>query len=113
MNDYIYTYVIFFWGFTYSCFPDENILFTNKEKVLDEKESKFILFGSYPFQIQAEYEKCMQMWQLPVDTRIPMDHLLKQHFVIIFCILILNCVNLHFITDDCNFEIYPAAKDRK
>lgn len=94
------------------CFPDENILFTNEEKVLDEKESKFILFGSYPFQIQAGYEKCMQMWQLPVDTRIPMDHLLKQHFII-FCILILNCVNLHFITDESKFKIYPAVKDRK
>lgn len=42
---------------------DENILCTNKKKVLDEKESKFLfVIGSYPCEIQAGYEKCMQMW---------------------------------------------------
>lgn len=41
---------------------DENILCTNKKKVLDEKESKFLfVIGSYPCEIQAGYEKCMQM----------------------------------------------------
>lgn len=113
MSDYTNTYFILFRGFTYSCFPDENILCTNKKKVLDEKESKFLLLGSYLFEIQAACEKCMQMWHLPVDTRISMDHLLKQHFVIVFCILILNYVNLHLMTDESNFKIYPTAKDRK
>lgn len=112
MSDYTNTYFILFGFFPYSCFPDENILCTNK-KVLDEKESKFLLLGSYPFEIQAGYEKCMQMWHLPVDTRIAMDHLLKQHFVIIFCILILSYVNLHLITDKSNFKIRLSAKDRK
>lgn len=43
-----------------TCFPDENVLCTNK-KVLDEKERKFLLFGSCPFEIQEGYEKCMHM----------------------------------------------------
>lgn len=41
---------------------DENILCSNKKKVLHEKESKFIfVIGSYPCEIQAGYDKCIQM----------------------------------------------------
>jgi len=61
MSDYTNTYFILFMGFTYSCFHDENILCTNKKKVLDEKEGKYLLLGSYPFEIQVGYKKCMQI----------------------------------------------------